>query len=205
MFEFLEGNFYKNDDFEGEVVGFNKETNKLIFNGVDKNDNVKSIEVNIFDAGITHNINYYDDWEHKLYTALLRNKGYVNIDILSTESGDNWNIEIYRNKTLLNVGEYDEPIILLSYVTVFSGEVKGKVLSFQYKKYSGCEIDDEKKFTEWINEQIENISEFNNTEYWNTIDAIIISEAFNSKEEISLLWNMFNKDEEKSSIIIEQN
>lgn len=197
MLEFLmDREVMLSDEFEGAIQSFNPDTKKLIVLGEDKDGNEETRELDLFASSITQNIDYYDDWQHKLYTALIRNEGKVNIQFLSTESADTWGLDIYRHKTLLPTHEYGEQIILTNYVIVFNDEIKGDIFTRRYQRYSGCAIDEEKEFCEWIEEQIEKVSEFNSTSYWSLLEGIIVSDAFNSDEEIELLWSMFNEQNE---------
>lgn len=84
-------------------------------------------------------------------------------------------------------------MILVNYVIVFCGEVKGRVLTFQKKCYLGNGLDEERLFNEWIEEQIENVVEFNHTGYFNTFNSIIASLAFNTSEEMEIMDKLFSK------------
>jgi len=203
MFEFLNTlydedlNVCINEEwFNGDIVGYNPKTNKLVLSN---KENKSKKEFNLFDeTHIEYNINYYEEWESKLYNSLIRNNGKTLIQIFSTETQDSWFVEIYRHKTLLPTHEYEEEITLTNYVIVCNGEVKGDILSRRHKKYSGCAIDEEAEFKEWINEQIDKVSEFNNSECWDTFSGIIASDAFNTNEEIETMWNMFNEIDERN-------
>lgn len=189
MFEWLNGQYV--DD--KEVIGFNEQTKKLILE-----DNS---EVDIFNPDINHNLGDYENWEEELFNALLRD-GRVFIHILSTETGDNWAIEIFRHKTLVNNGEYCEPLVIVNYIVCFCEEVKGDILSLQKKHYAGCQNDEKKLFAKWINKQYEEISEFNNTEMWDTHNAIVTAEflpkyledgkIYAHREEYDILFQLFN-------------
>ena len=190
MFEWLKGKSIKINDKWGEVKEYNPETKKFV---VDNDDYEIIGEVNVFESGMTHNIDYFENWQEKLMVG-LRREGKVMINILSTSSGDSWFLEIYRHKTLLPTYEYSEQVILTNYAIVFCGEVKGKVFARQSNKYSGCAIDELKEFSEWIEEQVEEVSEFNNTEHWQApCDTIVFSDCLCSKEEYDLLHEMFNE------------
>ncbi|MFC0903778.1 hypothetical protein ACFHWD_03620 [Clostridium sp. MT-14] len=192
MFEFLEDHTYFNDNFSGEVVGFNKNTNNLIVEGGDKNtDEERNLEVSIFDSKIVQDIDEYENWEEKLYNTLIKNRGIVDIFVLSTESGNGYNLSIYKNKTLLNTHEYSEKLVLINYAIVFADKIKGDILSFQEIEYHAN--DELKKFTKWIDNQIYKVSEFNYSQQWNTFNSIIVSDAFNTSEELKLLWHLFNE------------
>ncbi|WP_297419731.1 hypothetical protein [Clostridium sp.] len=193
MLDFLLGKDYSEENFEGEINGFNEETKKFIVNGVDNNDNEKTIEIDIFKSGIIQNIDYYEGWQEKLYTGLIRNNGKISIHVLSTESADSWFLEIYRNKTLLPTHEYSDQIVLINYVIVFCNEIKGDIFTKREMKYSGFGIDDKKDFSKWIEEEIEKVGEFNNTNCWQTpCEAIIVSESLNTKEDYILLHQLFS-------------
>jgi len=192
MFKWLEENGVK---FNGEytfVKEYNPETKMLV---LEKEETEEIIgEVNIFESGITHNIDCFENWQEKLMNSLIRNDGKIMIDVLSTESADSWFLEIYRHKTLLPTHEYNEQIILTNYAIVVSGEVKGDVFTRQSKSYSGCAIDELKEFTEWIDEQVQKVSQFNNTEHWSSpCKTIVFSDCLCSKEEYALLHEMFNQ------------
>lgn len=188
MFEFFNGREYEEDEFEGKIVGFNENTNKLIIKGEDDNGKTKTIEINVFDSGINQNIDYYVKWEEKIYNKLKKD-GHVCIEILSIESGDNYDIEICRHESILDTGD-GEKVLLVNYVTIFCGEMRGKALTFT-KETIDKYMNEKDKFIEWVDRQIEDVPQFNNTEYWNTFDAIVISEAFNTDKEYKLLWHMF--------------
>jgi len=175
----------------GEIKEYNPETKKFIIENED--DGILG-EVNIFDTEVVHNIDWFEDWQKNLMTGLIRNEGKITIHVLSTSSGDSWFLEIYRHKTLLPTPEYQEQVILTNYVIVFSGEVKGDVFTRQSKRYAGCAIDEEKEFSKWIEEQIEKVSEFNNTEHWQApCNTIVFSNCLCGEEECDLLHEMFNE------------
>lgn len=184
MFEFLKDKIYVNCDknFEGVITGFDEKSNKLIIKGEDDSEQ-KTIETDIFDNQFTQDINEYDKWQDKLY-QVLKNDKFVNVTILSIDSEDNWNIEIYKNETLLK--ETGDKIILITYTIVFADEIK-ETLSFQKKSKKH----DKDKFIKWINEQIDNVEQFNVKGWGDYMEAITISDAFNSEEEIDLIWDMF--------------
>jgi len=175
----------------GEIKEYNLETKKFIIEYV---DDETLEEVNVFDTEVIHNIDWFENWQKNLMTGLIRNEGKITIHVLSTSSGDSWFLEIYRHKTLLPTPEYQEQVILTNYVIVFSGEVKGDVFTRQSKRYAGCAIDEEKEFSKWIEEQIEKVSEFNNTEHWQApCNTIVFSNCLCGEEECDLLHEMFNE------------
>jgi hypothetical protein len=175
----------------GYIKEYNPETKMFVVEDEDNEDIIG--EINIFKSGMTRNINSFENWQEKLMTGLIRNEGKVMISVLSTESGDNWFLEIYRHKTLLPTHEYSEEVILTNYAIVVCGEVKGDVFTRQYKSYSGCAIDEQKEFSKWIEKQIEKVSEFNNSKHWKIpCSTIVFSDCLCSKEENDLLHEMFN-------------
>lgn len=191
MFEWLAEKGVKVNGKWGEIKEYNPETKKFI---VETEDNEILGEVNIFETGITFNIDWFENWQEKLMNGLLRNEGKVMVNILSTSSGDNWFLEIYRHKVLLPTHEYSEDIILTNYAIVVCGEVKGEVFTRQHKSYSGCAIDEKKEFSEWIEDQVQKVSQFNNNEHWNTpCNTIVFSDCLCGEEECDLLHEMFNE------------
>ena len=191
MFEWLVEKGVEVNGKWGEIKEYNPETKKFIIENED--DGILG-EVNIFDTEVVHNIDWFEDWQKNLMTGLIRNEGKITIHVLSTSSGDSWFLEIYRHKTLLPTPEYQEQVILTNYVIVFSGEVKGDVFTRQSKRYAGCAIDEEKEFSKWIEEQIEKVSEFNNTEHWQApCNTIVFSNCLCGEEECDLLHEMFNE------------
>ena len=197
MLDFLMGRYYSDEDFEGEIEDFNEITKKLLIKGYHKdNENDEEVikEIDLFKSGMAQNIDDYEDWQEKLYTGLIRNEGKITVNILSTESADSWFLDIYRNKTLLPTHEYAEQIVLMNYVIVCSDEIKGDIFTKREQRYSGSAIDDKKDFSKWIEEQIEKVGEFNNTNYWNCpCEAIIVSESLNTKEDEELLRKLFSE------------
>jgi hypothetical protein len=192
MFEFLNGKQYYDIDFEGEVIGFNEENDKLIIQGETNDNDTRNIEIDVFKARINQNIDDYKNWQEKLYYELIRSRGFVNINILSIENDACWNIEIYRHKELLEEFNFKIPIILTHYTIVFVDEVRGDILSFQNTEEIN-EDEELKIFTKWIDEQIEKVPEFN-TSNFHEMDAIIASEAFNTKEELDLLYALYEEN-----------
>ena len=190
MFEWLVEKGVEVSGKWGEIKEYSPETKKFIIEYVD--DGILE-EVNIFNTEAIHNIDWFENWQKNLTTGLIRNEGKITIYVLSTSSGDNWSLEIYRHKTLLPTPEYQEQVILTNYVIVVCGEVKGNVFARQSKRYSGCAIDEEKEFSKWIEGQIEKVSEFNNTEHWQVpCSTIVFSDCLCTKEESDLLHEMFN-------------
>jgi hypothetical protein len=199
MLEFLNNKDYfscdkkYNGDFTGVVTGFNKKSNELIIKGEDDSGE-KIIEKNMFnentsDTRITQDINEYKNWENKLYNK-LKNDGITEINVLSTESDDNWGIKIYRKETKFNHtnSENEGQVTLVNYVIIVEEDVVGEILSFQKKSKQ----DEKKKFTKWINDQIDNVEQFNIKEAgYDYMDAITICNAFSSDKEINLIWDMF--------------
>lgn len=188
MFEFLKDKYYfsldkkYNGDFEGGVVGFDKEINKLIVKGEDDSGE-QTIETDVFNGQFTQDINEYDNWENKLYNK-LKNDGITEINVLSTDSDDNWGIKIYKKETRFDYtnSANEEYVTLVNYGIIVEEKVVGEILSFQ--KTSGQ--DEKDKFIQWINNQL-NIVKY----FIDCMDAITICDAFNSNEEIDLIWDMF--------------
>ena len=185
MFEFLKDKYYfslDNGDFEGGVVGFDKEINKLIVKGEDDSGE-QTIETDVFNGQFTQDINEYDNWENKLYNK-LKNDGITEINVLSTDSDDNWGIKIYKKETRFDYtnSANEEYVTLVNYGIIVEEKVVGEILSFQ--KTSGQ--DEKDKFIQWINNQL-NIVKY----FIDCMDAITICDAFNSNEEIDLIWDMF--------------
>jgi len=192
MFEWLEEKGIKFNEQWGYIKKYNPETKMFIVADED-NDEILG-EVNIFKTGIAFNIDYFEDWQKKLMSGLLRNEGKITIDLLSTESADSHFLEIYRHKTLLPTHEFSDQIILTNYVIVCSNEIKGDIFTREHKNYAGCLNDEEKEFSEWIEEQIEKVSEFNNTNNWQCpCEMIVFSNCLCNKEEYDLLHEMFNE------------
>ena len=185
MFEFLKDKYYfsldkkYNGDFEGGVVGFDKEINKLIVKGEDDSGE-QTIETDVFNGQFTQDINEYDNWENKLYNK-LKNDGITEINVLSTDSDDNWGIKIYKKETRFDYtnSANEEYVTLVNYGIIVEEKVVGEILSFQ--KTSGQDEKDK-----WINNQL-NIVKY----FIDCMDAITICDAFNSNEEIDLIWDMF--------------
>lgn len=183
MFEFLKGTWTIANDEEGEIIGYNKETNKFIL----KSEEDEEIEFNIFnETGVNFQINHYENWEKKLFET-LESKGKEIILVKSTESYDDWLVEIHKSKSFI-IPEVGEKIELVSYVISFCGDVKGKVLTVQ----NGLESEFE-KFQKWINEQLEEVAELNDNDEWNTCRALIIADSFNTVEEQQALSDMWEE------------
>lgn len=193
MFEWITKMEYE-IDFEGAdgyIAKFNPDTKKF---NVENENGEKIGEVDIFESGINWNIDQYNDWTDKLYTALIRNNGKITLNVYSTENnnGDSWDIEIYRHKTLLPTHEFSEQIILTNYIIVCNDEIQGDILTRRHKLYSGCAIDEQKEFDNWIEEQMEKVSQFNNENHWEiVVPAIIVCDGLCDKEEENLLHEMF--------------
>ena len=184
-----------NFNFKGQdayLAQFNLDTNLFV---VENEDGDKIGEVNLFESGIHFNIDYFENWQEKLFNSLLKNNGIISVFVNSTElnAGDSWELEIYRYKTLLPTSEYSDQIILTSYVILFCGEVKGDAYTRQHRFYSGCMIDERKEFETWIEAQLEKVSEFNNDEYWNTSPSFVYAEGICDKDEEEILFEMFSK------------
>jgi hypothetical protein len=92
------------------------------------------------------------------------------------------------------VHEYSDQVVITNYVIFCNGEVKGDILSFRDQRYPGCANNEQKKFNEWIEQQIEKVSEFNHTNYWDSpCNTMVISDCLCSEEEYKTLHEMFNR------------
>lgn len=197
MLDFLKERYFRKNEKGYFITGFNNNTNKLIvFDYGDDNETKFDYEGSLFKTRIEVNIDYYDDWKEKIFKKLVTD-GKVDIHILSTVSDDNWNLEIFRHKTLINNHEFDDNLIITNYIIYCNGEVKGDILSKQDLYYLGCLKDEEKMFYNWIEEQISEVQEFNNTSCWDTFNAIVTSTAFITDQELKLLYKLFNQKFEK--------
>ena len=184
-----------NFNFKGQdayLAQFNPDTSLFV---VENEDGESIGEVNLFESGIHFNIDYFENWQEKLFNSLLKNNGKTSVLVYSTElnAGDSWELELYRYKTLLPTSEHSDQIILTSYVILFCGEVKGDAYTRQHRFYSGCMIDERKEFETWIEAQLEKVSEFNNDEYWNTSPSFVYAEGICDKDEEEILFEMFSK------------
>jgi hypothetical protein len=192
MFEWLIGREHEDGNFYGEVTGFNVNTNKLIIKGVEViNDDeiLKNIEMDLYTSYFQQNIDWYENYEEKLYNTLIKN-GKAIVHIFSTEdnSGDSWFLEIYRLKTEVPTDISYEKLTIINYFISFCNEVKGEILTVQ-------EGEKEKSaFERWINEQIESVSEFNHDGYRNTFTSIVMSDAFSSREELKYAYDLFGEE-----------
>lgn len=196
MFEMFKEQFVSAGNIEGYIKEYNPETEKFVI--VDENDKNKVLgEISLMGSGLIFNIDYWDDWENKLMSALIRNNGQVEICVYSTESADDCLFTIYRHKSLVNTHEYSDEIILITYFTYFAGEIKGNMLTRQHVRYAGCAIDEQKEFDEWIETQIEEVSEFNNTDYWDTFSGIVYFDGCFTIEEDRLLSKWKYPESEK--------
>ena len=186
MFDMFKEQYIYDGEIEGYIKEYNPQTEKFII--VDENDQETILgEVSLMGSGLVFNINYWDDWTKKLMSALIRNNGQVEILVYSTESADDTLFTMYRHKSLVNTHEYSDEIVLTTYLIYFAGEIKGDMHTRHHQNYSGCAIDEQKEFDEWIEEQIEKVSEFNNTDYWDTFNAIVFFDGCFTHEEQVLL------------------
>jgi hypothetical protein len=200
MYDWLNNETFSKDNKFWCVIGYNEKTNKMICESYDDCDEDKKQEhekreIAIFDSGLEFNLDYNKDYEKKLFDVLCKNPE-IDINILSTESGDDWFVEIYRTESNIPTHLYGKETKLVSYVLTFLGEQTGKILSLticsspSVGKYKP--VDEFTAFSEWINDQVESVGVLNSSDYFdNTVKAIVTSEAFIGEQEYKSLTKMF--------------
>ena len=190
MFEFLNGIYIKKNNKSYVIISYDENSKKFI---LEENDGEEKETINLselFNSKANLDIDEYNNWKSLLFNGLIKYEGKITIDILSTETDDNWFVDIYRYKTLLPIHEFNDPIILINYAIVCNGEIVGDIYTRRGKFYNGCLVDEEKDFSKWIEEQIGN-DQFNNKGYCNSFSSIITSKCLSSEKENDLLLDAF--------------
>lgn len=184
MFDMFNNTYIFGGDIEGNITKYNPETEKFI---ICDDNNIEKGEISLLESHLYFDINCWDDWKRKLFNAIIRNNGKVDVTICSTESGDDYFLTIYRHKTLLPVEEYSSQVILTNYVIMCNGEVIGDIYTRREKSYPGCACKEQEEFDKWIEEQIESVSEFNNSDVWSSFSSIVYFDRCFSEDEEKLI------------------
>lgn len=176
MFEFMNEKCGYVGKKEFMVFNFNKETQKL---QIVREDEARE-ELDIFKSKIDFNLDIYGNYEEKIYHELLKN-GNVRFDILSTESGDNYDIYLHRNVT-----QTTKDSKLVTYTFIFNDKIIGRPIAIDSTV-------DEENFYDWINSEYEDIAELNNSYCWSSFNSIITAPCLSSEEEHNMLNELFYK------------
>lgn len=183
MFEIFNDHFVQMESFSGKIKNYNPDSEKFVVTDDFSEDEKILGEVSLFQSRLNFDLHYWNNWKEKLHSKLL-SCGEVEIVVQSTEStdGDSWSLTIYRNETKIDTSPYSQPIEIVNYVIAFcDSDVCGTVLATE-KGDKEFEL-----FSEWIEEQTESVSEFNNSDAYDTFESIVWFEGCFTEEEENLI------------------
>jgi len=192
MFNWLKGiNFcYEREGklYDCEVIDIDSQ-NRLVANveeSDDKDFTDKSLVVDVFDSHINFQFNYFENWEDKLFNKLItQNK--LTFYTLSTESGDDYALEIFRTETNIGSPKDYSNLTIVTYVMTSYGEIKETPLVIN-KTEESKEI-----FAKWMKKISESTDLFNDHDSgYVVLDAITFEISQITDEEFRILYDLFN-------------